>query len=417
MGIFFKKKAATPQEVKSSDSIEGGMADLLRGTSNASINDSLSSQVDNGYDVNPYVYRSVDIKAQAIASIDPIVYNTKGEVIEDRNDPLVKLLRNPNPRQSWRELIYQVESYLGINGNAFIYPITTIKGVDQLWCIPPDKVTYTRSTSVFDPVLKWTINTGNGSIDVLPNDLIHFHTFASKDPVLGTSPLKPAGLSIAQQNSAREWNKSMMLNGAKPSLKLTVPDELTEDEFNRLKDHLEYGYSGSGNAGKVMVLDGGKDANPVGFNASDMEFNLGLGVNAREIEMVCGVASELLNDNVNKTYASTSEAKKIFAEQTILPLATDLYDKLTHFFTTNEKCKSTYKSISYIGFDVSQIDALKGDQSALISSLATASYLTVNEKREMLSYPPIEGGDVVLTPMGVIPLSEAIAPLPMQGDE
>lgn len=404
MGILSRLKKSQPSQGEQKSM--GGLAELFNRGDTGTINDSYATQTKNGYDVNPYVYRAIDIRSQAVSSIDPIIYDTKGNVIEDRNHPLYKLLKRPNPRQSWRDIVYEVESYLAINGNAFLYPIKTVTGIQEIWCISPENVTYIPSNNIFDPVLEWHVNKGDGMLVLEPGDLIHIHTFASDDPVLGTSPLRPASLSIAQQNSARQWNKSMMQNGAKPSLKLLVPDELTVEEFNRLKTNLEVGYSGAENTGKVMVLDGGKDAQPVGFSATDMEFNVGVGVNAREIEIVLGVASELLNDNVNKTYASTSEAKKIFAEQTVMPLATDLYDKLTHGLCPY------YKDVDYIGFDVSQIDALKGDRNETINAVANANFLTINEMRELLSYDPVPDGDVILQPMGNIPLSEVTAPVP-----
>jgi phage portal protein BeeE len=43
--------------------------------------------------------------------------------------------------------------------------------------------------------------------------------------------------------------------------------------------------------------------------------------------------------------------------------------------------------------DADQVDALASDRAALWSRVSDAPFLTLNEKRALVGYAPIEGGD------------------------
>lgn len=374
------------------------------GADTEGVSSSLSTQINRAYKVNPYVYRGIELIASACASIKPIAYDDKGKEIKS---DIADLLAHPNPRQSWRQLIYETVTNYKLNGNAFLYLIRAgMMGKErtkEIYSISPDRVNVVKTQNLLDPIDHWTIRLGNSALDISPADMIHVRTYPDLNDVLGISPLCPAYLSIKQQTSAREWNTSLLEKGGKPSMQINIPDELSDEEFNRLERQANRKYNGTSNIGATMVLDGGKTASMMGMTAQELDFNAGLIQNAREIEIALGIPSELLNDNANKTYASTSEAIKIFYNQTIIPLLTDIYDALSHYVAEEY-------GIDHISFDISQIDALKGDQSAIISALTVADYLTTNEKREVLNYGAVDGGNTILTAMGKIPLSEAVEP-------
>lgn len=357
-----------------------------------------------GYEINPYVYRCVDLRASAVANVDPIVVGRDGDEIEDPDHPLKRLLTRPNPSQSWYEFIHTVESHKALWGNAFILPIMTVRGPTELWTISPDIVSYMPSNSLFDPVDHWILS-GDSMTTLPPNGLIHIHSFRSSDPVLGSSPLMSAGLSVAQQNAAREWNLSMLKNGAKPSLAITMQQVLTKPAFQEFKNSLRSEFTGPKKAGSVMVMDGGKSVVPVGFNPTEMDWTQSMIMSAREIAIALKVPPELVGDSTNKTYSNSQEANKEFATGTIDPECNIIYAELSHSLS------GYYKDVLRITYDRMMIPGMRGDQTQLMQAVNMAEFLTINEKRAALGYDEIPNGDRILVGMGKVPYEESLVPL------
>ena len=347
---------------------------------------------------NPYVYRCKDLRATSVSSLHPIVYDAEGNEIP--NHPIGELLDHPNPRSTWRQFMYDIQIDIATTGNAYILPMTTIKGVSELWRIPPDRIAYTLTGDIFRPVDFWIVTTGTQSIHVQPEDLIHIHTQLGPDMVHGISPLEAAGLSIQNQNDAREWNSSVLTNGAKPTLIVSDEHEMTPFQFDEFKRRLTSGNAGKGNAGKVMVLDGGKTASTAGFSATDMDYSNGIVLSAREICIAFGVPPEHLGDSANKTYSNMEESSRFYALHTVVPLADMVYESLTAYL------HRFYSDFDHVGYDQEQIDGMSTDGTDIITALNNANFLTINEKRARLSYQSVEGGDVILQPLGQAPLSE-----------
>ena len=347
---------------------------------------------------NPYVYRCKDLRATSVASLHPIVFDKDGNEIP--NHPLNALLDRPNQRSTWRQFMYDIQIDIASTGNAYILPMVTVKGVTELWRIPPERVAFTATGDIFRPVEEWIVTTGTSSMYIAPENFIHVHTQLGADMVLGISPLDAAGLSIRNQNDAREWNSSVLNNGAKPTLIIQDPETMTFEQFQDFKAKAQGNNGGKSNAGKIMVLDGGKTASTAGFNATDMDYNNGIVLSAREICIAFGVPPEHLGDSANKTYSNMQESSKFYAMHTVIPLADMVFEPLTAFM------RRYYKDFDRIAYDQEDIDGMKSDVTTILTALTNANFLTVNEKRARLSYDEVEGGDVILQPLGQAPLSE-----------
>lgn len=398
MGLLdrIQKKSVT-EEYRGSN-LESIVGRILSGVFRGGMGRSYTSQVRDGLSMNPYVYRCADLRATAVASLDPVIYDKNDEAIP--NHPLMQVLMAPNPLMSWRDLVYTTQIDFSISGNTFIVPLLTILGVGELWPVSPGSVSAAETGHIFDPVSEWQVSTAGGVIDVEPSRMIHMHTATDIDGVWGISPLEAAGLSIEQQSMARRWNVSLMANGAKPSIVVQDPRRMTSTMFEEFKARLSAGHAGPEKAGSVMVLDDGKTIATAGFNARDMDYSQGVTTSAREIAIAMGVPPELVGDSANKTYSNAQEANKEFAAHTVKPQADLFYSTLTR------KLAHLYPDVGRIGYDESQIDGLKGDESSIITALTSCDFMTINEKRARLSYGPVPGGDRVLTDMSRIDIND-----------
>lgn len=403
--ILERKSAApsTPPEDRTVSRTLQEFLGLLR-SSDGGMTD-YRSQLMDGYASNPYVCKCVDLRATAVSSLTPVLYDQDGNEIEDRNHPLARLLRRPNPSCTWSELVYSAQADYALSGNAFIQKVDVIDGMGELWSIPSGDVIAVPSNDYYAPVAYWQVSGQGMTARFGPDELIHMHTIVGTDRIMGISPLQSAGLSITQQTEARRWNVALMRNGAKPSIVIRVPNAMTQSQFEQFKKRLDARHAGENNAGSTMVLDDGKDISTAGFNARDMDYSTGVTTSAKEIAIAMSVPPELIGDSANKTYSNAQEANKEFAQHTVVPLADRFYSKLSWHLCP------LYPDVARIGYDEQEIDALKGDESALISALESCEFLTVNEKRARLSYGDVEGGDVLMVSGTKMPLSEASLPV------
>ena len=399
------------REVKSSSPADVDHVGMIHGGGSQGLTSSYSSQLDDGLRANPYIMRCVDLRASAVASLTPILYDEDGNEVDDKNHPLARLLRRPSPGISFQGMTYQAQMHLALNGNAYLWMIKTIRGVERIHAIPPSAVSAFPSGNLLDPVARWQIVTGTQTIQAEPSDVIHVHGPLKADGYTGISPLDSASQSVDAQTEARIWNTSMMRNGAKPSMTISTPEVMTPTAFQNFKAKLNAMFSGGRNAGKIMVLDGGKTATFDGFNARDMDYSAGITLTAREICLAFGVPPELAGDSANKTYANAQEAHREFAINKIAPVANQYFEALSIPLCMEGD------NVARIGYDASQIEGMKSDESALISALTSCDFLTDNETRARLSYDAIPDGDIVLTGMGKVPRSEIVSdPMEMLND-
>lgn len=357
------------------------------------------SQLKQGYMANAYVARCVDLRAQAVASLHPLVADADGNEV-DGDHPLKAVVARPNARQTWRDLVTEVQTHYGINGNAYVYVAKTLDGL-RLYAVRPDRISPVQSADPFEPVKAWRID--GGRLTVQPEDVIHIHGTVGEDGITGISPLESAGAAVLQQTEAKKWNRALMVKGAKPSLAIIFRQKLTPKAFQDFAMRYRMQHQGSDNAGSTLILD--EDANVVsaGFNARDMDYANGVTVSAREIAIAFQVPPELIGDSANKTYSNAQEANREFASHTVVPLATQMYEAISRRLWPSGDAVLTY--------DKQMIDELRGDEAGLISALTACDFLTTNEKRARMSYQDVPGGDVVLTALGKAPLDEVSAPI------
>jgi len=371
-----------------------------------------ASQMQVGYASNPYVYRAATLVATTIAGIRPMLLDKDdNEVQAGTDDPLSALLFSPSPGHTWRDLIYNTVMSRMLTGNAFIYRIQVRGRTQELLSVPKRCITYRPTGNQLDPVQDWQVTTGSAVITVDKADMLFIHSFTGANDVYGVSPLQAAAASIVQQNNARSWNASLTENGAKPSLVISTPKSMDNALFKQFSARLQAAFGGAGNAGKALVLDDGKTATAFGYNPVDMDYSSGITVSAREIVLAMGVPPELCGDSANKTYSNAQEANKEMVDHTIRPLMQEIYDSISSALIVPGQGRAVR-----VGYDAAPLADLRGDFATTITAVQTADYLTTNEKRALLSYAPVDGGDTVLQPMGKVPLAELAEPVPAVND-
>ena len=132
--------------------------------------------------------------------------------------------------------------------------------------------------------------------------------------------------------SRGRWNKALLDNAARPSGALSYEPAdgsvLSADQFKRLKEELTSEFSGSGNAGRPLLLEGGLKWQAMSLTPADMDFVALKEGAARDIALAFGVPPVLVGLPGDATYANAREAGRALYRQTILPMAAQILNAL-----------------------------------------------------------------------------------------
>ncbi len=339
-----------------------------------------------GYMRNPIVNRCVRMIAEAAASAELLLYQGDQE-FDDH--PVLSVLRRPNSRQSGKVFLETIYGHLLVSGNAYIEMVELDGHPRELHALRPDRVKVLADGGGWPRGYEYS--TSGKSIRHMIDDagnspVLHLSLFHPLDDQYGFPPLQAALMALDVHNAASQWNKSLLDNSARPSGALIYSakdgNNLSEDQFDRLKRELEEGYTGSQRAGRPLLLEGGLDWKAMGYSPRDMDFMQAKNGASRDIALAFGVPPMLLGIPGDNTYSNYREANRAFWRQTILPLLGRNCDAMSHWFSghLNEEIR--------ISFDVDRIEGLSIEREALWKRLGAATFLDDDEKRQAVGYSP-----------------------------
>lgn len=358
---------------------------------------------DEGYRKNVICYQAIDKVAKAVASIPWVLKNQNDEEIIDGE--LFQLINRPNPVQSRVELIQTMVGFYKIAGNMYVERTMIGNRPKELYTLRPDRMTvklnddglpgkYIYRVSNEEQVTWETEKDGS-------SDILHVKTFNPLDDVYGMSPIEAGAFGIDQHNEASAWLQSLLQNGAAPSGVLEMPSgsgDLTDDQYNRLKADLDEKYSGSRNAGRPLLLEGGLKWQQMGLSPQNMSIIETKYSSARDISLAIGVPPLLLNIPGDSTYNNYKEARLAFYEETVIPLAHHILEEFT-----------AWLGPLFEGFklelDLEETPVMIEKRSQLWEMADKSTDLTINERRQLKGYEKVDNGDIIYIDANKIPLS------------
>ncbi|MFD2577886.1 phage portal protein [Novosphingobium colocasiae] len=148
---------------------------------------------------------------------------------------------------------------------------------------------------------------------------------------------------------------------------------LSADQFDRLKAELAGAFSGSGNAGRPMLLEGGLKWQSMAMSPADMDFAALKAAAARDIALAFGVPPMLLGLPGDATYANYREANRALWRLTLLPLSAKILAGL------GEGLAAWFPD-ARLAVDLDRVPALAEDRERLWSQVSGAGFLDDAEK-------------------------------------
>ncbi len=337
----------------------------------------------NGFCRNPVVYRCVRMISEAAASLPMQVQ--EGRIQSDEH-PALELLARPNERQSGPQLMDALYGHLLISGNAYLHRIRIDDEDRELHVLDPARTSAVLDDHGWPVAYEYRFGSRQYRYDATAPaaEVLHLSLFNPVGEVNGLSPLAPAHMALDIHNAASVWNKALLDNSARPSGALVYAassgDNLTEEQFDRLKSELEEGCTGATRAGRPMLLEGGLDWKAMGFSPRDMDFLQAKNGAAREIALAFGVPPMLLGIPGDNTYSNYQEANRAFWRQTVLPLATRIVCEIGNWLSP------PVRDAFSLAINTDHVEALAPDREVLWARIGAADFLTEDEKREALGF-------------------------------
>ncbi len=337
-----------------------------------------------GYQRNAIAYRCVRFIAETAASA-PLV-------VGPESHPLAKLLARPNPEQTGIELLENFYGHLQVSGNAYLEAASVEEsGPSELYVLRPDRMKVLPGPDGWP--IGWEHRVGPNvrrfERDPLSGDapILHLKLFHPSDDWYGLSPMEAAAYAVDIHNAGGAWNKALIDNAARPSGALVFAgagggDRLSEEQYRRIKQELDEMHVGAANAGRPMLLEGGLDWRPMSLSPSDMDFIEARHAAARDIALAFGVPPMLLGIPGDNTYSNYREANLAFWRHTALPLA----QKAARAFEA--WLGRRWDEPASIRIDLDSVPALAVEREALWARVASADFLSTEEKRALVGVAP-----------------------------
>ncbi|MBS7542014.1 phage portal protein [Ancylobacter oerskovii] len=339
-----------------------------------------------GYLRNAVAHRCVRMIAEGAAQVR---FSLMEGAQEHAGHPLLDLLARPNMRATGAGLIEAVAGHLLLAGNAYVEAVSLDGRVRELHVLRPDRMKVVPGIDGWAEAYDYTVGgrtlrflqdgqAGNGVPPIL-----HLALFNPLDDHYGTAPLEAAQTALDLHNAAGAWNKALIDNAARPSGALVYggAGNLSDEQFDRLKEELEANFSGAPNAGRPLLLEGGLDWRPLSLSPKDMDFLEARNAAAREIALAFGVPPMLLGIPGDATYANYSEANRVFWRQAVLPMARRIGEGLARWLAPGFG-DAPLELVP----DLDAIEALSSEREALWRRVGDAAFLSEAEKRAAVGY-------------------------------
>jgi phage portal protein, HK97 family len=352
---------------------------------------------EHGYRKNVIVHRCVNLIARGAASVPWRLYKGRDEL---ETHPLLRLLNRPSVYQGGSAFFESVFAHLLLSGNSYIERVLGRHAAEprELYALRPDRVKVVPGPTGLPIGFEYSVNGKALRLKLDPatgqSPILHLKLFNPLNDWYGQSPIEAAACAIDQHNAVADHNLALLQNGGRPSGALMVNKthtghNLSAEQVEDLRKDLRTMVEGEENAGRVLLLEGDFHWQEMGLSPKDLDFVEGKFLSAREIAQAFNVPPMLVGIPGDSTFTNYREARFHLWEDTILPLLDYVVDELNLWLAPQ------FEPGLRLSYDIDAIPALAPRREEAWAKIAKADFLTINEKRKMVGYAPLTGGDTV----------------------
>lgn len=409
--------------------------------------------IDKGYNLNSVVFSVINQQSRKISSIpytvqkvknnnsknkyNSIVNTTKGDLSIQQliksqllkndafdDEDLMMPLENPNPNQTWTEFHELYETFLGTNGNVYMYMLSPKDGMNAgepiaIYLLPSQDTEIVLKDNVSflgveNPISHYMLIQGKQYVDFDADDVIHIKTANPNYDeegahLYGQSRLRAGLRNVENSNKATTLNGKTLQNGGAFGFIHGTKVPLTKEQADEVKERLTEMNNSTEDLGKIQGMSGELGFTRVSLTTAELQPFEYLNYDQKQICNVLGWSDKLLNNDNASTFNNITEERKRVVTDTIHPDLKLLQDALNRDFLPRFK---KYQNTEII-YSVNELPEMQKDTAELekwSGSMVDKGSLNRDEQRVVMNFTPtgLPEHQVYTVANDVLTLEEAI---------
>lgn len=308
-----------------------------------------------------------------------------------RTGPLSTLLSNPFPRGGSTHLLQAIALGALVNGNSALRKARDAPGTSPKRLEPLTWGSMRIHGEPNAPVELWETTQAAQPRIIDPDDMVHF-AWRGLDGPIGISPLQQLAVTIAIEDAAQRYQKSLFHNGARPASAIEVDSQFLgwepvarAEHMALLREDVTFLHAGPDNAGRPPILPAGLKWNAIGHTAAEAELINQRKLTREEIAACYDVPPPLVALLEKSTFNNITELHRMLYV-TVLGPWLDLIEETLQVQLIDSEL--AFRGDLYVEFDLSEV--LKGDTLQRAQAIALQighGVLTIDEAREIENRP------------------------------
>ena len=346
------------------------------------------------------VWACVRLLSESVSTLPLKIYERQadGSRKPATDHPVYQVLcRRPNMEMTPSRFMLMLVASICLRGNAFIEKKMIGSKLVSLVPLLPQNMVVKR---LENGRLEYTY-TENGQKRVIPEkNLMHIRGFGL-DGVCGMMPMREGRDVIGAAMAVEESAAKIFENGLQSSGFLSAEQALDAGQRERLRGYMQ-AFTGSKNAGKIMVLEGGLKYQNVTMNPEAAQM---LESRAFSIEEICRwfrvPAFMVGHADKQSSWASSVEGMNLqFLTNTLRPLLVNIEQEISRCLLDGDD--DLFAEFSVEGL----LRADSAGRSAYYTTALQNGWMSRNDVRRLENMPPIEGGDLYTVQLNLTPLED-----------
>ena len=317
------------------------------------------------YTNNTWVYQSIQKIAMDIAGLKIRIFDkSTGKKIEVTDDPRFRVLNGrPNIFNSSFDLWEATISYLELHGEAFWELVRDEQGqVVRLFAINPIAIEPIPDDKFFISGYKLRDSNGRDVGFLRPDQVMYIKYFNPLSDVRGLGSIEPIQCELILNMHSINWAKAFFENRGVPEGVLQTNEDLTDEDYKKLRDNWQEARSGLANARKTAILPEGVEYKEIGLGPNDIQFLDQLNYTRSAIlsgigqpPAVAGIFDDAIKANAAEqdisywthTIIPKTNKAKSFLEQIFVPMLAHGPD-ITKIFEAQFEVEFDFSSVPFI---------------------------------------------------------------------
>lgn len=362
-------------------------------------------------------FACMKILAESLGKLPLKMYQSteRGIVKSDKGEMYNILKLRPNPYMTSTIFWSTVEMNRNHFGNAYVWNRFVTERVSgkvtlklkDMWIMPSEDVTIVIDDAGIlgtrDKVWYRYHDRKTGRIHTFNSgEVMHFKTSTTFDGISG-APIRDILKSTVEGSlDSQKFMNNLYKSGLTGKAVLEYTGDLDKTAKERLVKGFESFSSGSKNAGKIIPVPLGMKLVPLDIKLTDSQFFELKKYSSLQIAAAFGIKPNQINDYDKSSYASAEAQNLAFYTDTLLYVLKQYEEELTYKVLSSLMIEEGH----YFKFNVAVI--LRADMKTQMDTLATGvnnGIYKIDEAREFLDLPMVEGGQVNIVNGNYIPLT------------